>query len=138
MPTIFTKIINREVPAHIVYEDEHVIAFLDIAPLAKGHTVLIPKVEVPTLDRLDDEHAAAIGRALPRVSRAVVEATGCPDFNVLQNNGKPAHQEVMHLHFHIIPKPSESEGLGVGWPAGSLDQEAAGDLAERIKAGLPD
>ena len=136
MPTIFTKIINREIPAHVVYEDDRVLAFLDIAPLSRGHVVLIPKTETATLDRLGDEDGAAIGRALPRVCRAVVEATGCADFNVLQNNGRPAHQEVMHVHFHVIPKPSAEEGLGIDWPAGTLDPEAGAELAARMRAAI--
>lgn len=138
--TIFTRIINREIPAHIVYEEEHCLAFLDVAPLAPGHTLLIPKEPAPTLDRLSDDAAAAIGRALPRLCRAITKATGCPHYNVLQNNGEPAHQAVMHVHFHIIPKPtppsqSNPQGLGINWPAGSLGDDA-GQLAESIATAL--
>ena len=129
--TIFTKILAGEIPCHKVYEDEHVLAFLDIAPLIRGHTLVIPKDEVATLDALSDEAAAAIGRVLPRLCRAVLKATGTRDFNVIQNNGRAAHQFVDHVHFHIIPKTS-GEGLGVGWPAGSLDQEEALGLAQAI------
>jgi histidine triad (HIT) family protein len=134
MPTIFEKIIDRDVPAHILYEDEHVIAFLDVGPLARGHTLVVPKEAVATLDRLSDESAAAIGRVLPRLCRAVVEATGCDAFNVLQNNGRTAHQAVDHVHVHIIPKPSDAEGLGISWPAAELDQDTGADLADRIRA----
>jgi len=129
--TIFTKILAGEIPCHRVYEDEQVFAFLDIAPLSRGHTLVIPKDEVATLDALSDEAAAAIGRVLPRLCRAVLKATGTKDFNVIQNNGRAAHQFVDHVHFHIIPKTS-GEGLGVGWPAGSLDQGEATGLAQAI------
>jgi diadenosine tetraphosphate (Ap4A) HIT family hydrolase len=73
---------------------------------------VIPKEPAETLDQLSDAAAAAIGAALPRICRAVCAATGCRDYNVLQNNGKPAHQEVMHVHFHVIPKPDPTRGSG--------------------------
>lgn len=132
--TVFTKIINGEIPSHRLYEDDHVFAFLDINPLAEGHALVIPKEPAETLDKLSDDAAAAIGRVLPRLCRALAEATACEHYNVLQNNGKPAHQEVMHVHFHIIPKPSQQAGLGIGWPAGEVDHERAKQLAERVRA----
>jgi histidine triad (HIT) family protein len=136
MPTIFSKIIAGEIPCHKVYEDEHVLAFLDIGPLSEGHTVLIPKEEVATLDALSDEASAAIGRVLPRLCRAVKKATGCDAYNILQNNGKPAHQEVEHVHFHIIPKPDTDRGLVIGWPKTALDAEQGVELAKKIVAEL--
>jgi len=131
--TIFTKIIAGEIPCHKVYEDEHVFAFLDINPLSRGHTLVIPKEPAETLDALSDEAAAAIGRVLPRICRAVKKASGANDYNILQNNGSAAHQAVFHVHFHIIPKPDSKTGLGVGWPAGSLDQEDGKVLAREIE-----
>ena len=113
--TIFAKIIRGEIPCHKVYEDEHVLAFLDINPIARGHTLVIPKEPAETLDRLSDDAAAAIGRVLPRIARAVLAATGTAAFNVLQNNGADAHQAVFHVHFHVIPKLVDGSGLGVGW-----------------------
>lgn len=134
--TIFGKILRGEIPCHKVFEDDRVLAFLDIMPLSTGHTLVIPKEPAETLDKLSDESAAAIGRVLPRLCRAVVKATGCADYNILQNNGAAAHQAVFHVHFHIIPKPSDAEGLGVGWPAGKLDQAAASALAKAITDAL--
>lgn len=134
--TIFTKIIRGEIPCHKVYEDQHVLAFLDIMPLSTGHTLVIPKEPAETLDKLSDDSAAAVGRVLPRICRAVMKATGCSQFNLLQNNGPRAHQAVFHVHFHIIPKPSEGEGLGVRWPAGKLDPAAGKTLAEKIAAAM--
>ena len=130
--TIFSKIIRKEIPAHRVYEDDLVLAFLDVGPLSEGHTLVIPKEPAETLDQLSDECAAAIGRVLPRLCRAVRSATGCAAYNVLQNNGPEAHQAVMHVHFHIIPKPEADRGLGIGWPARSLDPASAADMARRI------
>ena len=122
--TVFTKILAGEIPSHRVYEDDLVYAFLDINPLAPGHTLVIPKEPAETLDRLSDDSAAAIGRVLPRISRAVLAATGATEFNVLQNNGAGAHQAVFHVHFHIIPKLG-GQGLGVGWTPGTLADGAA-------------
>ena len=130
--TIFSKIIRGEIPSHKVYEDEHVFAFLDIGPLSHGHTLVIPKEPAVTLDALSDDAAAALGRVLPRICRAVKKATGCEAYNVLQNNGPLAHQAVFHVHFHIIPKTEES-GLGVGWEPRKLADDAPA-LASAIAA----
>jgi histidine triad (HIT) family protein len=135
-PTVFTKIIKGEIPCFKVHEDEHTFAFLDINPLSPGHTLLIPKEQVTTLGELSDDAAAAIGRVLPRLCRAVVKATGIADYNILQNNGELAHQAVNHVHFHIIPKPDTKTGLGVGWPSGELDKDSASKLAESISSSL--
>lgn len=134
--TIFGKIVRGEIPCNKVYEDEKVLAFLDISPLAEGHTLVVPKEPAETLDRLSDESAAALGRVLPRLCRAVVAATGVKEYNVLENNGAGAHQAIEHVHFHIIPKPNAREGLGIGWPARGADREAAALLAKKIAAAL--
>ena len=130
--TIFGKILRNEIPTHRIYEDDKVLAFLDVGPLSQGHTLVIPKETAETLDQLSDEAAAAIGRVLPRLCRAVQSATGCAAYNVLQNNGIQAHQAVLHVHFHIIPKPDASRGLGIQWPATSLDPTSGADMARRI------
>jgi histidine triad (HIT) family protein len=131
--TIFTKILAGEIPCHRVYEDDKVLAFLDINPLSRGHVLVIPKEPAETLDQLSEDSAAAIGRVLPRLSRAVMAATGARHYNVLQNNGAPAHQAVFHVHFHIIPKFDDS-GLGIDWPTGKLVDGA--QLAQAIAAKL--
>jgi histidine triad (HIT) family protein len=136
METIFSKIIRGEIPCHKVYEDQHVLAFLDIFPLSVGHTLVIPKEARATLADLSDDAAAAVGRALPRICRAVQKATGCEAFNVLQNNGEAAHQAVMHVHFHIIPKQADGSGLGIGWKPGKLDGAAGVKLATAIAGAM--
>lgn len=132
--TVFSKILRGEIPCHKVYEDAHVLAFLDVNPLSRGHTLVIPKEPAATLDQLSDEAAAAIGRVLPRLSRAVLAATGATAFNVLQNNGPSAHQAVFHVHFHIIPKHADGSGLGVGWQPRRLEDgpALAAAIAERV------
>lgn len=133
--TIFSKILSGAIPCDKVYEDAHVLAFLDIAPLSRGHTLVIPKEPAETLDQLSDDAAAALGRVLPRLCRAVMAATGATQYNILQNNGPLAHQAVMHVHFHIIPKPDEHQGLGVGWPAQGRPADNAA-LAKKIAASV--
>jgi len=129
--TIFSRIIRGEIPCHRVYQDERVLAFLDLGPLSPGHTLVVPKEAAATLDQLSDESAAAIGRVLPRLCRAVMKATEAAAYNVLQNNGAAAHQAVLHVHFHIIPKLGDA-GLGIVWRAGSLDGARGRELAGRI------
>ena len=130
--TIFSKILRGEIPCHKVYEDDRVFAFLDINPLSPGHTLVIPKEPAATLDALSDESSAAIGRVLPRISRAVLKATGARHFNLLQNNGAPAHQAVFHVHFHIIPKLDDGTGLGIGWKVQPFDHAQGKQLAAQI------
>jgi len=132
--TVFSKIIRGEIPCHKIYEDASTLAFLDVGPLSKGHTLVIPKEPAVTLDQLSDDSAAAIGRVLPRICRAVMKATGATAFNVLQNNGSAAHQAVMHVHFHIIPKFDDGSGLSIKWGAGKLDGAAGKELAAKIAA----
>jgi histidine triad (HIT) family protein len=134
--TVFGKIIRGQIPCHKVYEDDKVLAFLDINPLSTGHTLVIPKEPAEGMDRLSDEAAAALGRVLPRLCRAVIAATGVREYNVLENNGTGAHQAIPHVHFHIIPKPNAREGLGIGWPMKSLDAAAGAALAARIAAAV--
>ena len=88
------------------------------------HTLVIPRERKAFLHELSDDACAAIGRALPRIARAVLAATGAEHYNVLQNNGAPAHQAVFHVHFHIIPKRGD-EGLGIGWKPSALDPDAS-------------
>jgi histidine triad (HIT) family protein len=150
---IFCKIATGQIPCHKLYEDQRVLAFLDLGPLSHGHTLVIPKHHAVTLGDLPDEDAAAVGAVLPRLGRAVCRATGTQSYNVLQNNGEPAGQVVMHVHFHIIPKPpappappvppdtprtdtGPGSGLGIGWPAGKLGSDDAKKLIEKILAAL--
>ena len=133
--TIFDKILDGEIPCHKVYEDDLVLAFLDVGPLSRGHTLVIPKERKAYVHELSDDSAAAIGRVLPRLSSAILKVTGATAYNILQNNGPAAHQAVMHVHFHIIPKTVDG-GLGVGWPAGSLDDGVAQQLVADIQTAL--
>lgn len=134
--TVFGKIVRGEIPCHKVYEDAKVLAFLDINPLSEGHTLVVPKEAAETMDVLSDESAAALGRVLPRLCRAVMAATGVREYNVLENNGAQAHQAIAHVHFHIIPKPNARDGLGIDWPQKAFDHGKGAALASKITAAL--
>lgn len=131
--TIFSMIIDGEIPCHKVYEDDLVIAFLDINPFSTGHTLVVPKEASRTLDKLSDESSAALGRVLPRISRAILSATGAEEFNIIQNNGPNAFQSVFHVHFHIIPKLKDGRGLTFPFRSSPINHEEAEKLAESIR-----
>ncbi|KIY52452.1 HIT-like protein [Fistulina hepatica ATCC 64428] len=111
---IFCKIIKGEIPSFKLVGTELSYSFLDIGPLAKGHALIIPKYHAVKLHDLPDEYLV---EAMP-IAKKIALALGVENYNVLQNNGRIAHQEVDHVHFHVIPKPeaSDTEGLVVGWP----------------------
>jgi histidine triad (HIT) family protein len=133
--TVFDKILRGEIPCHRVYEDDQVLAFLDIGPLSAGHTLVIPKERKAFLHELSAASAEAIGRVMPKLCRAVMAATGATAYNILQNNGSAAHQVVMHVHFHIIPR-FDDRGLGIGWNAGSLVPDEARELVAKMQVAL--
>jgi histidine triad (HIT) family protein len=128
MPTVF------EWPCHKVYENELVLAFLDVSPLSNGHTLVIPKQIASSLHELSEESASALGVALVRVSKAVLQATGATSYNILQNNGEIAHQAVFHVHFHIIPTYTAEDGLVLDWVTQELTDGAL--LAKEIQEAL--
>jgi histidine triad (HIT) family protein len=132
-PSIFTMIIEGEIPCHKIYEDDLVFAFLDINPFSPGHTLVVPKEATRTLDKLSDESAEALGRVLPRISRAIMRATGAEEFNVIQNNGPNAFQSVFHVHYHIIPKMEDGRGLSFPFKSTPIDHEEAAIMASTIR-----
>jgi len=129
--TIFNLILSGKIPSHKIYEDKSVYAFLDINPLSRGHTLVIPKEESCTMDRLSEDSAAELGRVLPKICRAIMKITGASDYNIVQNNGENAGQTVPHLHFHIIPKYSESNHSFI-WASKPIDHSDAIELSRAI------
>lgn len=102
--TIFEKIIQREIPAHIVYEDDIVIAFLDISQVTKGHTLVVPKKPYVNVYELDDTTASHLFRVVVKLSKALKKAFQLEGLNIVNNNGKLAGQAVFHYHIHLIPR----------------------------------
>ncbi|KAI1847696.1 hypothetical protein JX265_009125 [Neoarthrinium moseri] len=127
---IFCKIIKGEIPSLKLFESDKTLAFLDVGPLSKGHALVIPKYHGAKLLDIPDDH---LGEILP-VAKKIANASGATDYNILQNNGRIAHQVVDHVHFHFIPKPNETEGLGIGWPTTKPDMDALKKLSEELKA----
>ena len=111
MSTIFSKIIAREIPADIVYEDERSLAFRDINPVAPTHVLVIPKREIVNVGESSDEDAELLGH-LMRVAAKVAKLEELSDFRVVTNSGAGAGQSVFHLHLHVIG------GRGLSWPPG--------------------
>jgi len=127
MASIFTKISTGDIPGEIVYSDERVFALLDINPKADGHTLVVPRTEVPSFNDLPEEDVTALGLALRTICRGVCQAMGTTDYNLVVNNGASAGQEVPHVHVHIIPrKPGGGRG----------DKGRLGEVADAIRKAL--
>lgn len=133
---VFCAIAAERIPSVTVIKSEHARAFLDIAPLAPGHTLVIPNRHAERLDQLSPDELAAVVGLIPTLARAILQTTQAAGYNLLQNNGKVAGQAVMHVHFHIIPRAA-GDGLGYRWNAGSCTPEQAAELCEKIRAALP-
>lgn len=101
---IFKKIINREIESNIVYEDDLVIAFLDISQVTKGHTLVVPKKAYENIFELDDEIAGSLYQVVVKLSKAIKKALNPAGLNIVNNNGEIAGQSVFHYHIHIIPR----------------------------------
>jgi diadenosine tetraphosphate (Ap4A) HIT family hydrolase len=131
--SIITKIIKGEIPCIKVMETELTLAFMDINPIAPKHVLVIPKYEAQFLHQVPDESMADLAIVLKRVCAAV----GAEQYNVLQNNGPMAHQEVPHVHFHVIPKPDAEQGLIVGrWQSKQVSKDQLQQWADEIKTKL--
>ncbi len=132
---IFCKIVAGEIPSHTVLEDDVSLAFIDIGPVARGHTLLIPKYHVEIIDELSPDMAGGLLSNLPRLVHAVRGALSCEGVNVLQNNGRIAGQLVPHVHFHIIPR-NTADRFSYTWPAGEYQEgemeRIAGDIIARL------
>jgi len=131
---IFCKIIKGEIPSLKLVETNLSYSFLDINPLSKGHALVIPKYHAEKLHQLPDEYLAD---AMP-IAKKIAVAQGVENYNILQNNGRVAHQVVDHVHFHVIPKPSDSdkEGLVVGWPQTEPSKDELAAIHAELQAKL--
>jgi len=132
---IFCRIVAGKLPSVRVYEDEHVVAFLDIHPIARGHTLVIPREHCENLLDAPQDALAAILAASPRIARAAMAATGAEGFNFFQFNGGCSGQEVMHLHFHIIPRRA-GDGVAFGWKQGGYGEGEMAALGHSVRDAL--
>ncbi|MFD1707333.1 HIT family protein [Siminovitchia sediminis] len=108
---IFCKIINGDLPSAKVFENEDILAFLDISQITKGHTLVIPKVHIEDLFGMDEETAAKLFSVVPEIAKAIKEEFGAKGMNLLNNNGSFAGQEVFHYHMHLIPRYGQNDGF---------------------------
>lgn len=132
---IFCKLVRGEIPSARVLETDRAVAFLDIGPLNPGHVLVVPREHYESLPDLPDDLAAATAALLPRLCRAVRDATGAEGLNVLVNTGRVAGQSVDHVHWHIIPRHS-GDALRWRWPAGRYQGDELEALRSRIAARL--
>jgi histidine triad (HIT) family protein len=135
MSTIFKRIIDREIPADIVYEDDTVLAFLDIHPVRKGHTLVIPKAECVNIFDAKPEVLGHMMIVAQKVANALMEATEAKGVNIHMNNGHDAGQDVPHAHLHVIPRFKRGEVFQVPEHETYEDGESV-LFAEKIKSVL--
>lgn len=136
---IFCKIINGEIPSTKVFENEHVLAFLDISQVTKGHTLVIPKVHKENVFELTPEIAKEIFSVVPEIARAIKQEFNPIGLNTLNNNGEAAGQSVFHFHMHLIPRYGEGDGFGAVWKTHTSEytpddlKTIADSIAQHIK-----
>ena len=133
MSTIFTKIIEREIPADIIYEDDDVLAFLDISPVNPGHTLVIPKKPSSDAREIDSNDLAKVMEVVQKIARAQTSALEC-GVNIVFNCGEEAGQEVFHTHAHVIPRYKDDGAFTTKKSGSSLEQNK--EAGEKIKAKL--
>jgi histidine triad (HIT) family protein len=118
---IFCKIVNGEIPAAKVFENEYVMAFLDISQVTKGHTLVIPKVHKENLFELTPDIAKNLFESVPAIANALKEEYKPLGLNLVNNNGEQAGQTVFHFHVHLIPRYGQGDGFGAVWKSNTSD-----------------
>lgn len=129
---IFCSIIQGDIPSSKVYEDEQVLAFLDISQTTPGHTLVIPKKHVRNMLDMDAETASQTFARIPKIARAVQKAMGAPAMNIINNNESLAGQTVFHAHIHLVPRYNEGDGISIQYTTHEPDFSALAKLAEQI------
>ena len=133
---IFCRIVARQIPATVVHEDEHTLAFMDLGQVNPGHVLVAVKKHAENLYALDDAQAGAVLRAAARVARAIRDAFAPQGLSVYQANGKAAGQTVFHYHVHLVPR-HEGDGMALSWPVKNPPREQLEAHAAKIRASLP-
>jgi histidine triad (HIT) family protein len=132
---IFCKIASGQIPSAKIYEDEVVVAFLDIGPISDGHTLVMPRQHFEKAHDCPPELLGQIWTRLGKIAGAVASATGADGYNVLCNNGRAAGQLVDHLHFHIVPRRT-GDGVFAKWPSYKYKPGQVEIIAEKIRKHL--
>lgn len=129
---LFCKMVAGQIPVTKIYEDEDVLAFLDISPISDGHTLVIPKQHFEKLHDCIPELLGKVGSQMCKIAGAVMMAMNSDGYNILCNNGRAAGQLIKHLHFHIIPRNTD-DGLLKSWPSYQYEQGKIELVAEKIR-----
>lgn len=134
---LFCQIVDGAIPSHTVYEDESAYAFLDVNPLARGHTLVIPRTHHEQLTGMPAETLGALGEAVGAVVPAVEAAVEAPASTVAVNNGPEAGQEVPHVHWHIVPRYSDDDvgPIHALFDGVDLPDDEMASIADRIRSG---
>jgi len=130
MDCIFCKIIAGEIPSFKVYEDENTLAFLDIAPVNPGHTLIVPKKHYINMEEIPEDQLCQLAAVIKKIGKAVKDGLGAEGYNVTENNDPISGQIVPHLHFHVIPR-RQGDGLRL-WPQGKYGEGEAEEIVKRI------
>jgi histidine triad (HIT) family protein len=133
---VFCRIMTRQIPATVVYEDEQTLAFMDLGQVNPGHVLVAVKRHAENLYALDDEQAGAVLRAAALVARAIRDAFAPQGLSVYQANGKAAGQTVFHYHVHLVPR-YDGDGMALTWPVKNPPRETLEEYAAKIRASLP-
>ena len=131
MDCLFCKIVNGEVLSYKVYEDDKVFAFLDIAPVNYGHTLVVPKKHYANIEEINEDDLSAVIKAVKKIGASIKKNLGVEAYNATINNGELAGQVINHLHFHIIPR-AKGDGLKL-WSQGEYGDGEAEEVLEKIK-----
>lgn len=131
---IFCKIINKQIPSSVVYEDNDVVAFLDISQATKGHTLVLPKKHYSNLLEIEDEVLAKITKVAKTIAISMQDSLGAQGFNLVNNCNEVAGQSVMHFHLHIIPRYDHEEFVIA--PKENNNKFDLKEIQEQIKNGL--
>lgn len=131
MSCIFCMIANHEIESSIVYEDDTVMAFLDLSQVTKGHTLVVPKKHYANILECDSETLAHLIQVTQMLANRIVERCNAEGCNILNNCNEVAGQSVMHLHFHIIPRYSENDAIEIKF--NESEKQDLNELADLLK-----
>jgi histidine triad (HIT) family protein len=132
---VFCRIVARQIPATVVHEDEHTLAFMDIGQVNPGHVLVAVKQHAENIFELDEARAAAAFRTAARVSRAIRDAFSPQGLSVYQANGSAAGQTVFHFHIHLVPRHA-GDGMELTWPVKNPPRDKLAEYAEKIRVKL--
>ena len=132
---VFCRIVTRQIPATVVYEDADTLAFMDIGQVNPGHVLVAAKAHAENVYALEDAQAAAVFRSVARLARAIRGAFSPEGLSIYQANGKAAGQTVFHFHMHLVPR-YENDGMNLTWPLKNPPREKLEENAARIRAKL--